>query len=116
MPPGRGIATGSIFILARMRLSPEQIRLIGQTVAEIAGVDATVRLFGSRLDDTARGGDIDLMLELPRAVEHPAQLAARVAARLERALGGRRVDVVLSAPNLQVLPIHQVARSTGRLL
>jgi predicted nucleotidyltransferase len=100
----------------RMRLSPEQIQLIGQTVAELAGADASVRLFGSRLDDSARGGDIDLLLELPHPVEHPALLAAGVAARLERELGGRRVDVVVSAPNLQVLPIHRIARSTGRLL
>lgn len=100
----------------RMRLSTEQVHLIARTVAELAGADATVRLFGSRLDDTARGGDIDLLLEVPGVVEHPALLASAVAARLERALGGRRVDVVLSAPNLQVLPIHEVARSTGRLL
>lgn len=71
-----------------MRLSTEQVQLIARTVAELAGADATVRVFGSRLDDTARGGDIDLLLEVPEVVEHPALLASAVAARLERALGG----------------------------
>ena len=45
-----------------MRLLPQQINIIRQTVAEIAGDDAKVRLFGSRRDDKARGGDIDLAL------------------------------------------------------
>lgn len=46
-----------------------------------------VRVFGSRLDDAARGGDLDLMLELPEPVENPAILAARMSARVSRACG-----------------------------
>lgn len=85
-------------------------------MTEIAGAGASVRLFGSRLDNAARGGDIDLLVDVPHAVERPAVLASAIAARLERLLGGRKVDVLLAAPNLQVLPIHDVARSTGQLL
>jgi predicted nucleotidyltransferase len=99
-----------------MRVSPDQVRIIGQVVAELAGSGATARLFGSRVDDAARGGDIDLLVEVPHAVAQPAVLGAGIAARLERLLGGRRVDVLLGAPNLQVLPIHDIARSTGTLL
>jgi predicted nucleotidyltransferase len=99
-----------------MRLSSDQIRTIGQVVAEFAGADASVRLFGSRADDAARGGDIDLLVEVPRPIDRPAVLGATIAARLERQLGGRKVDVLLSAPNLQSLPIHRIARSTGELL
>lgn len=85
-------------------------------MTEIAGAGPSVRLFGSRLDNAARGGDIDLLVHVPHAVERPAVLASAIAARLERLLGGRKVDVLLAAPNLQVLPIHDVARSTGQLL
>ena len=99
-----------------MRLSPDQIRTIAQAVTEFAGAQASVRLFGSRVDDSARGGDVDLLVETPEPVDRPAVLAASIAARIERAFGGRKVDVLLSAPNLQQLPIHQIARSTGRLL
>ncbi|MDH5508566.1 MAG: hypothetical protein OEZ02_15195 [Anaerolineae bacterium] len=42
-----------------MRLNPRQIDANQQAVSELAGIDATVRLFGSRTDDNARGGDID---------------------------------------------------------
>ena len=109
-------AASTLPILCCMRLSADQIRTIGQTVTEIAGGQASVRLFGSRVDNAARGGDIDLLVELPHPVQQPAVLAASVAARLERLLGGRRVDVLLSAPNLKMLPIHHIARTTGRLL
>ncbi len=99
-----------------MRLTPEQIQIIRRTIAEIAGEKATVRLFGSRLHDQVKGGDIDLLVEIPDPVENAAVLGARLEARLERRLGGRKVDVVLAAPNLIRQPIHQVAEQEGVLL
>ncbi|NWG29894.1 MAG: nucleotidyltransferase domain-containing protein [Rhodocyclaceae bacterium] len=96
-----------------MRLTAQQIANIRAIVAELAGDDAIVRLFGSRLDDTAKGGDVDLLVEVPHAVEAPAPLAARIAGRVSRALDGRKVDVVLAAPNLLSLPIHEAARRQG---
>lgn len=99
-----------------MRLSDTQIAAIRQVVAEQAGVAATVRLFGSRLDDAAKGGDVDLLVEIPSPVADPAPLAARIAGRISRALDSRKVDVVLAAPNLMSLPIHEVARREGCLL
>ena len=44
-----------------MRLTPEQTRAIVAATHELAGPDASVRLFGSRLHDTLKGGDIDLL-------------------------------------------------------
>ena len=75
-----------------------------------------MRLFGSRLDDSARGGDLDLMLELPEPVANPALLAARLSAQVSRLMQGRKVDVLLSAPNLMRLPIHDMAFKEGTLL
>ena len=99
-----------------MRLTQAQTQAIGQLVSQLAGAEARVWVFGSRLDDKARGGDLDLLLELPAAVENPALLAARVSARVSRLMQGRKVDVVISAPNLMRLPIHDVAFREGRLL
>lgn len=99
-----------------MRLTQTQISAIREIVATVAGGDATVRLFGSRLDDAAKGGDVDLMVEVPHPVEAPAPMAARIAGRISRAMSGRKVDVVISAPNLMQLPIHAVAFSKGVLL
>ena len=96
-----------------MRLTPQQIAAIRTSTAQLAGETARVWLFGSRVRDDARGGDVDLMLELNEAVAQPAQLAARLAARVSRAMYGRKVDVVIKAPNLTMLPIHTVALSEG---
>lgn len=96
-----------------MRLNPRHIEIIKQLAAEQFGERASLRVFGSRLDDTARGGDIDLLVEVPDPVERPAWQASSLSARVSRALNGRRVDVVLAAPNLAELPIHRLARNQG---
>ena len=92
-----------------MRLTPDQIHAIHMGVVEVAGQDARVWLFGSRVRDQERGGDVDLLLELDVAVSEPAQLAARLSAGVSRAMYGRKVDVVVKAPNLMHLPIHSIA-------
>lgn len=99
-----------------MRLTIDQIQKIRQLAYEIAGVKSSVRVFGSRLDDSVHGGDLDLMLELTDPVENPALMAAQMSARVSRAMHGRKVDVLLSAPNLMRLPIHDVAFKEGQLL
>ena len=43
-------------------------------------------------------------------------MAAQMAARVSRAMQGRKVDVLLSAPNLKRLPIHDIAFNEGQLL
>ena len=75
-----------------------------------------MRVFGSRLDDAERGGDLDLLLELPESVDNPALMAAQMSAKVSRAMHGRKVDVLLSAPNLMHLPIHDTALNEGILL
>lgn len=99
-----------------MRLSEAQAQAIRQLARELVGERCSVRVFGSRLDDAARGGDIDIFLELMDTVANPALIAAQLSARVSRAMHGRKVDVLLSAPNLMRLPIHDVAFKEGRLL
>lgn len=99
-----------------MRLSAHQIQAILQLAHQVAGNRTRVIVFGSRLDDAAHGGDIDLMLELPEPVDNPALMAAQISAQVSRVMHGRKVDVLLSAPNLMRLPIHDIAFEEGRLL
>ena len=47
-----------------MRLSAEYVAAIKAAAHEAFGETAVVRLFGSRLDDNERGGDIDLHAEV----------------------------------------------------
>lgn len=96
-----------------MRLSQFERDLIKQTVSDRLGAAATVRLFGSRAHDFRRGGDVDLFVEVPHPVANRLSLECGIAAVLERAFDGRRVDVVIAAPNIPDQPIHAVARTTG---
>lgn len=96
-----------------MRLTADERRAIVDTVARVAGHEARVRLFGSRTRDDARGGDIDLAVDMPHAVDRPALLAARIEAALAEALGEQKIDVLLSAPNLQDSAVHRAARAEG---
>ncbi len=99
-----------------MRLAAEQIDHIISATREMLGPHARVWLFGSRVDDTRLGGDIDLLVEADQRVEQPVWTAAQLTARLQRRLGDRRIDVLLTDPTTQPEPIHLVARSEGLLL
>jgi len=99
-----------------MRLTESQVQMIKQVVAMLAGESAQVILFGSRVDDDKKGGDVDLLVTLWDEVDHPAELSAKISARLMRFFQGRKVDVLLSAPNLKTLPIHSVAKHKGVIL
>jgi hypothetical protein len=58
------------------------------------------------------------MLELTEPVDNPALLAAKFSAKVSRLMHGRKVDVILSVPNLMLmcLPLHNLALKEGRLL
>lgn len=46
-----------------MRLTPNQIGSVISTVRTMISGGPMVRVYGSRLDDSARGGDLDLIVE-----------------------------------------------------
>lgn len=94
-----------------MRLTAGQIQAIKQTVQARLGLPTQIRLFGSRLDDEAKGGDVDLHVSVVQPVDVWA--AAQCASRLERSLDGRKVDVRIWAHGQPVLPIDRVAFSQG---
>jgi hypothetical protein len=52
-----------------MRLSNQTQTIIRDTVHEIFGQEATVIVFGARIDDTAKGGDIDLLVQSESSVQ-----------------------------------------------
>lgn len=96
-----------------MRLSEEQRGVIRDEVRRIFGGDAVVRLFGSRVDDHARGGDIDLHIEATGQAGELLDCELRLRACLARRLGDRRVDVVVHSPGQAMRPIDERAHRTG---
>ncbi len=94
-----------------MRLSRDQVQAINQIVHRKAGATAKVYLFGSRLDDNARGGDVDLLVETDEKI--PRMEHARMKMELEQMLG-LPVDVLVHARNMAASPFVELARLKGR--
>lgn len=99
-----------------MRLTQEQVEAIRYSANEVFGSGAKVWLFGSRTDDSRRGGDIDLLVR-PAATHTSSSLISKVRFlnKLEARLGERKVDVVVEAA-ADTRPIVRVAHETGVLL
>ena len=96
-----------------MRLTEPQINAIKHTAHVVLGESTQVTLFGSRVDDAAKGGDIDLLFTAPANIDNPAQTVGRIYAQLVRQLGDQKIDILLKAPNLQPQPIHTMAEQSG---
>ena len=99
-----------------MRLSQQHRQAILRVVAETCGPKARVRLFGSRVDDSRRGGDVDLLIELPAEPEQVFDLQRRLSAQLLRALDSRPVDVLVVGPRTRRDSVHDEALRHGVLL
>ena len=96
-----------------MRLSPNQIESIRAAATATFGKGTAVWLFGSRVDDAKKGGDIDLLV-LPGLLptEQPFAKKIRMLTLLERDLGERKIDLIIEQPG-DPRPIVSVAHTTG---
>lgn len=96
-----------------MRLTTDQIQAIRRAAQATFGPGANVWLFGSRVDDNKRGGDIDLLVR-PQAIlaDQPFARKIKMLTLLERQLGERKIDIVVEQPS-DARPIVAVALATG---
>jgi predicted nucleotidyltransferase len=92
-----------------MRLTENQRESIKSVVISVIGKESRIWLFGSRVDDSKRGGDIDLLVETETVV--PGRVGA-----LAVRLGNRKIDVLLKDASTADAPIYHAARQTGVLL
>ncbi|KAF0203876.1 MAG: DNA polymerase beta [Gallionellaceae bacterium] len=99
-----------------MRLTSEQEQIIKSTVDRVLEAESRVWLFGSRVDDELRGGDIDLLIETEAAFPNRAKMLCRIYGALIYALGDRKLDVLLKDARTRDAPIFNIAKRTGVLL
>ncbi|WP_286729373.1 nucleotidyltransferase domain-containing protein [Thiomonas sp. 13-64-67] len=92
-----------------MRLTPAQQHTIKATAAEVFGTEVKVSLFGSRTDDTRKGGDIDLLIELPNPQPEVQRKRLSFVTRLQQRLGDQRIAVLIVQPNTPKQAIHACA-------
>lgn len=99
-----------------MRLSDFERRAIDTAAREAFPAGTRVLLFGSRVDDARRGGDIDLLVEPPQplAADDLVGRRGRFIARLYRLLDEQRIDVLVACEaEDDARPVVQAARRHG---
>ena len=89
-----------------MRLTPDQAQAIRERIRGCMGEQARIWLFGSRVDHTRRGGDVDLYVEPETAPDLVSSLRCRSA--LADALD-LNVDLIVQQPGRD-LPIYRIAK------
>lgn len=97
-----------------MRINEKTRITLLEKIRQYFGSQTQIWLFGSRVDDQARGGDIDLYIE--PELKDPDQVfeaKLRTLVALKRILGERRIDLVINRGNQPHQAIHDIARSTG---
>lgn len=99
-----------------MRLTETQRTVIREETQRQFGADARVLLFGSRVRDDARGGDIDLYIDAGDCAARAEDALDRelaLHAALQRRLGEQRIDIVVHRPHTPLRPIDIEARKHG---
>ena len=95
-----------------VRLSTRQISLIKKAVTEVFGPSAMVWLFGSRTDDSAKGGDIDLYIEA-EPTDNLTILKSRLLVKLWGMIGAQKIDIIVKQPQQALKGIHKEATERG---
>lgn len=91
-----------------MRLTIQQIHIITDVVTRLAGDTAEAYLYGSRLNEQTRGGDIDILVETDQRISRIAQ--GRMQMELEKRLG-LPVDLLVHVRSEKPTPFQIIARS-----
>lgn len=99
-----------------MRLTPYEIASIQECAARHFGAGAVVRLFGSRVRDDLRGGDIDLHITTEQELGSSSEPEWRFKEDLEERIGEQKIDVLVNGPGGPVQPIEKIAVLTGIVL
>ena len=101
-----------------MRLTQTQIETLKRAATEVFGSEAGLMLFGSRVDDSRSGGDIDLYVTgFNCSIERRLDAKLRFLVKVKQEIGEQRIDLIFAPlPDQPKLPIHKMAEQTGILL
>ena len=92
-----------------MRLSELEIKAIKQIFNEIFKF-GDIYLFGSRIDDTQKGGDIDLYIDTQN-IQNKLEKKLKFLTLLKQKIGDQKIDVIISKDKTRV--IEQEAMKYG---
>ncbi len=98
-----------------MRLTPLEIEAVRDAVLDVFGRGASVRIFGSRVRDDLRGGDLDLFVEVEPGQSSVAS-EQRLRDRIAPVLDDLRIDILLHERGRPLTPIERVTVRDGVVL
>jgi predicted nucleotidyltransferase len=90
-----------------MRLGADEVQTIREEIRQTDPA-AEIYLYGSRADDSARGGDIDLWVRSTRITYRDT---LRLLTRIQDRIGWQKIDLTINAGEDDVLA--QLATETG---
>ena len=95
-----------------MRLTEHEVAAIKAATRLTFGPAAVVRLFGSRVDDSLRGGDIDLHFEVEEG-QQDYRHAGAFKWKLFSEIDERKIDMVFLVRGRPLRPIDEIAMAEG---
>ena len=99
--------------MKKIRLNPLDLQAIRETFDSIFRPEDHLWIFGSRVDETRKGGDIDLFIESSFSPEELYKKKLDFLSALQKKIGEQKIDVVTYHFGASSLPIHQEAREAG---
>ena len=94
-----------------MRIKEEQKQIIRNLADNIYGKNSEVWLFGSRVDDNKKGGDIDLFVETKENKNLKDKLKFLV--ELKKKIGDQKIDLIIKTPKSNNYEIVTEIKNTG---
>ena len=100
-----------------MRLKDFEIKVIRNAVNKCFGSDAKILLFGSRVCEDKKGGDIDLLVESDQNPAESFRNKIRTLTEIQMKLGEQKIDLIVTANSEkdERLIVREAFR-TGKLL
>ena len=89
-----------------MRLSLFEIETIVKLKNKYFGKNDKIYLFGSRVDDSKKGGDIDLFIDLENKEQEYYDKKQKFIAELQEHLGEQKIDLVISQDSNRLIEME----------
>lgn len=111
----QGVASSHGIAGITMRITSLEREIIIASVKKHFGRNANVYIFGSRVDDDRKGGDIDLYITTDMPTSAIIRRKIGLLVDMEKGLGEQKIDVVINNHTKQKT-IYKIAEKEGVML
>ena len=99
--------------MTKTRLSSSELEKIRDAFKKVFAPNDQLWLFGSKVDMSSKGGDIDLYIETGFDISKVVELELQFSKELFYKLDDRKIDVVIRYQDAPETLIFQIAKETG---